>query len=224
MHIKTRGARALLYRSTWVAKGTSGNTHGYSVQNYVGSLPLEAIAIPVDLAALLTNEELSTVESKVCAPAKHAAEESKRTAERREADPIWRLEDAARLVAEAASRSQHAVVPDSKLAAIETALTAVKSVSQFRPAVVVPPAPIAAKPAVTTAMERVDTLRDALDAINAARVAVLAGSYGSAPKEGVRATYAYKKWADILQAVTGTTGDSLMRALQTRGFAKTRGR
>ena len=53
---------------------------------------------------------------------------------------------------------------------------------------------------------------------------MLSGSYGIAPKEGVRATYAYKKWADIQQAVAGTTGDSLMRALQTRGFAKTRGK
>jgi hypothetical protein len=223
MHVKIRGVRAILYRSSWVPKGTSGNTHGYSVQNYVGSLPLESIEIPTDLAALLSNDELATVDSKVCTPARLAAEEAKRTAERREADPIWRLEEAARLIAAAATRSEKAVVPDSKLAAIHTAVATVKSVSQFR-SPVVPAAPIAAKPAVTAATERVDTLRDALDAINAARVAVLAGSYGSAPKEGVRATYAYKKWADILQAVTGTTGDSLMRALQTRGFAKTRGR
>ena len=224
MHIKIRGARAILYRSSWVPKGSSGNTHGYSIQRYVGSLPLESTDVPTDLAPLLTSDEVATVESKVCTPARFAAEEAKRSAERREADPIWRLEEAARLISEAATRSEKGVVPDSKLAAIQAAMTAVKSVSQFRPAVVVPPAPIAAKPAVTTVTERVDTLRDALDAINAARVAVLAGSYGSAPKEGVRTTYAYKKWADILQAVTGTTGDSLMRALQTRGFAKTRGR
>jgi len=224
MFIKKRRTLALIYRSAWVAKGTGGNTHGYSVQNYVGSLPLESIEVPTDLAELLSTEELAAVDSKVCDPARRAADEAKRSAERREADPIWRLEEAARLIAEAAVRSEKGVVPDSKLAAIQAAMTAVKSVSQFRPAVVVPPAPIAAKLAVTTAMERVDTLRDALDAINAARVAVLAGSYGSAPKEGVRTTYAYKKWADILQAVTGTTGDSLMRALQTRGFAKTRGK
>ncbi len=224
MHIKFRSARAILYRSLWVPKGTCGNTHGYSVQNYVGSLPLESIEVPTDLAALLSIEEVATVDSRVCAPARRAADEAKRTAERREADPIWRLEEAARLIAEAAIRSEKGVVPDSKLAAIQTAVAAVKSVSQFRPAAVVPPAPIAAKPAVTPATERADALRDALEAINAARVAVLAGSYGSAPKEGVRTTYAYKKWADILQAVTGTTGDSLMRALQTRGFAKTRGR
>ena len=223
MHIKFRSARAILYRSLWVPKGTCGNTHGYSVQNYVGSLPLESIEVPTDLAALLSTEELAVVDSKVCVPARRAADEAKRSAERREADPVWRLEDAARLIAAAAVRSEKGVVPDSKLAAIQTALQAVKSVSQFR-SPVVPAAPIAAKPAVTAATERVDTLRDALDAISAARVAVLAGSYGSAPKEGVRATYAYKKWADILQAVTGTTGDSLMRALQTRGFAKTRGR
>ena len=223
MFIKTRRTLALIYRSAWVAKGTCGNTHGYSVQNYVGSLPLDSTEIPVGLAALLTSEELALVDSKVCAPAKRAAEEEKRSVERREADPIWRLEDAARLIAEAATRSEKAVVPDSKLAAIQTALQAVKSVSQFRSPVVLA-VPIAAKPAVTCVTERADTLRDALAAINAARVAVLAGSYGSAPKEGVRTTYAYKKWADILQAVTGTTGDSLMRALQTRGFAKTRGR
>jgi len=224
MFIKTRRTLALIYRSAWVAKGTSGNTHGYSVQNYVGSLPLESIEVPTDLAELLSTEELAAVDSKVCDPARRAADEAKRSAERREADPIWRLEDAARLIVEAATRSQQAVVPDSKLAAIQTAMAAVKSVSQFRPAVALQPTPIAAKPAVTTITERADTLRDALDAINAARVAVLAGSYGSAPKEGVRTTYAYKKWADILQAVTGTTGDSLMRALQTRGFAKSRGR
>ena len=222
MFIKTRRTLALLYRSAWVAKGTSGNSHGYSVQHYVGSLPLESINIPANLAALLTSEEVATVEAKVCGPARRAADEGKRSAERRDADPIWRLEEAVRLIAEAATRSEKGVVPDSKLAAIQSAMAAVKSVSQFRPAVVVPPPPIAAKPAVTGATERVDTLRDALDAIHAARVAVLAGSYGSAPKEGVRTTYAYKKWADILQAVTGTTGDSLMRALQTRGFAKTR--
>jgi hypothetical protein len=224
MFIKTRRTLALLYRSAWVAKGTCGNSHGYSVQHYVGSLPLESIEVPTDLAALLTSEEVAAVDFKVCTPVRLAAEEAKRTAERREADPIWRLEEAARLIAEAATRSEKGVVPDSKLAAIQTAMAAVKSVSQFRPAVALQPTPIAAKTAVTTTTERVDSLRDALDAINAARVAVLAGSYGSAPKEGVRTTYAYKKWADILQAVTGTTGDSLMRALQTRGFAKTRGK
>ena len=224
MFIKTRRTLALIYRSAWVAKGTCGNTHGYSIQNYVGSLPLESIEVPTDLAALLSTEELAVVDSKVCDPARRSADEAKRSAERREADPIWRLEEAARLIAEAAHRSQLAVIPDSKLTAIQTAMAAVKSVSQFRPAAVVPPAPIPAKPTVTSLTQRVDTLRDALEAINAARVAVLAGSYGSAPKDGVRTTYAYKKWADILQAVTGTTGDSLMRALQTRGFAKTRGR
>jgi hypothetical protein len=223
MFIKTRRTLALIYRSAWVAKGTCGNTHGYSVQNYVGSLPLESIEVPTDLAALLSTEELATVDSKVCDPARRSADEAKRSAERREADPIWRLEEAVRLIAEAATRSEKGVVPDSKLVAIQSAVAAVKSVSQFRPPVA-PSAPIAAKPAVTSITERTDTLRDALDAINAARVAVLAGSYGSAPKEGVRTTYAYKKWADILQAVTGTTGDSLMRALQTRGFAKTRGK
>jgi hypothetical protein len=150
MHIKIRGARAILYRSLWVPKGTCGNTHGYPVQQYVGSLPLESIEVPTDLAALLTIEEVATVDSKVCGPARCAADEAKRSAERREADPIWRLEEAARLIAEAATRSEKGVVPDSKLAAIQTTMAAVKSVSQFKPAVVVQPTPIAAKPAVTS--------------------------------------------------------------------------
>jgi hypothetical protein len=67
-------------------------------------------------------------------------------------------------------------------------------------------------------------LRDALAAIKAARDAVLAGRYGTAPAEGVRATYPYKKWAEIFEAVEGTGSDSLMRALQAKGFAKTRGK
>ena len=150
MHIKFRSARAILYRSLWVPKGACGNTHGYSVQNYVGSLPLESIEVPTDLAALLSTEELAVVDSKVCGPARRAAEGAERTAERREADPIWRLEEAARLIAEAAARSEKAVVPDSKLAAIQTAFQAVKSVSQFRSPVVLA-APIAAKPAATAA-------------------------------------------------------------------------
>ena len=74
MHIKFRSARAILYRSLWVPKGACGNTHGYSVQNYVGSLPLESIEVPTDLAALLSTEELAVVDSKVCGPARRAAE------------------------------------------------------------------------------------------------------------------------------------------------------
>ena len=38
MHIKHRGQRALLYRSSWVKKGTEGNTHGFSRQTYLGSI------------------------------------------------------------------------------------------------------------------------------------------------------------------------------------------
>lgn len=42
MHKKVRGKSACLYRSSWVPKGTNGNTHGYAQQTFVGSLPVDA--------------------------------------------------------------------------------------------------------------------------------------------------------------------------------------
>ena len=51
MHIKKRGNRAMLYRSSWVAKGTDGNTHGYSKQQYLGSLDLKAEDLSAELQA-----------------------------------------------------------------------------------------------------------------------------------------------------------------------------
>lgn len=218
MHIKRRGARALLYRSTWVPKGAAGNTHGYSTQTLVASLSLDALSLPPDIHGRLTDDELNFINSKLIQPARHAAEEKKRAAQLRESDPLWRLEEAARLSAEAAVCSERANVPASKVAAIHAALVKVRTITPMQPN-----APIAPKAPVAD-IGRSDPLQEALAAIRAARDAVLAGRYGSAPAEGVRATRPYKLWAEIFEAVSGTDGNSLMRALQTKGFAKTRGK
>lgn len=75
MHIKRRGARAMLYRSSWVPKGASGNTHGYAVQQFVGSLPLDAEALPVDLKDIFSKDELDYLEIKRFQPARLAAQQ-----------------------------------------------------------------------------------------------------------------------------------------------------
>lgn len=69
---------------------------------------------------------------------------------------------------------------------------------------------------------------DALNAIRVAAAAVRSGTYGRAPENGVRSTRPYRLWSEIYEAVCGTDGDpssgSLLRALQDRGFAKSRQR
>ena len=51
----------------------------------------------------------------------------------------------------------------------------------------------------------------------------MAGRYGSATAEGVRATYADNKWAEIFDAIEGVGRDGLLSALQSNALAKTRG-
>jgi len=212
MHIKQRGSRAMLYRSHWVPKGTNGNSHGYSQQTFVGSLPTDAESLPCELAAKLSTDELALLETKVFKPARLAAQQKTRAVELREADPLWRLSEAERLTLEAAHRSEKAAVPNAVLAVVQSALLRVRTITQ---------APIYIP---LTENQRSDPLRDALNAIKLTRDAVLAGRYGTAPVEGVRSTYPYKLWADIFETVGGSDGNSLMRALQVKGFAKTRGK
>ncbi|MBC7619657.1 MAG: hypothetical protein H7293_11870 [Candidatus Saccharibacteria bacterium] len=214
MHLKLRGNRAMLYRSSWIPKGTNGNTHGYSIQQFVGSLPVDSPKLPADLADVLSEEEVALLQAKVLQPARLAAEKTKRSAEQREADPVWRLEEATRLTLEAAYRSELWAVPNAKVAAVQSALANVRTIVQVQAP------PIA--PVQSPEPSKVDPLKDLLDAIKEARGAVLAGRYGTAPAEGVRSTYAYKMWADIFEAVGGSGGNSLMNALQVKGFAKTR--
>ena len=113
---------------------------------------------------------------------------------------------------EAAQKSESCVVPNSYVTAVQAALSTVRTISQT--------------PTHSTVVvsSKSDQLKDALVAIKAARDAVLAGRYGIAPVEGVRGTNVYKLWADIFETVGSSEGNSLMRALQTKGFAKTRGK
>lgn len=220
LHIKRRGHRAMLYRSAWVPKGSSGNTHGYSTQTFVGSLGVDAERLPAELENQLSDEEVEYLERKLFLPARIVAEQQKRAVEHRETDPIWRLEEAARLSAEAAIRSERGAVPNVKVVAIQAALGKVRTITPLQ--VALPPASSQNPSSVESS--RPDPLRDALVAIKAARDAVMAGRYGSAPAEGVRATYAYKKWSEIFEAIEGAGSESLLRALQAKGFAKTRGK
>jgi hypothetical protein len=218
LHIKRRGTRAMLYRSFWVAKGTNGNTHGYSTQQFVGSLPLDSVCLPDDLVGKISADELQFLERNIFEPARLV--EGKRAAAKkhRETDPIWRLDDALRLVQDAAERSDRAAVPNVKVTALSAALVKVRTITQ---------AIGAASPAVNSAAQptpqfRTDPLIVARDAIKAARDAVLAGHYKNAPAEGVRNTHPYKLWAEIFDAIEGRNGSSLMQALQAKGFVKTR--
>ena len=109
-------------------------------------------------------------------------------------------------------KSESCIVPNLNFAVVQAALSKVRTTSQT-------PAHF---PAVESS--KTDPLWDALIAIKAARDAVLAGRYGAAPAKGVRSTYPYRLWADIFETVGSSEGNSLMRALQTKGFAKTRGK
>ena len=222
MHIKIRGARAMLYRSSWVQKGTSGNTHGYSVQQFAGSLPIDSVSLPAELANKFSGPELQLLETKIFQPARRAEQEKARAAEHRESDPIWRLEEAARLATEAAERSERGAVPNSRVAAVQNALLRVKTITPTPTHALTPPAPQSSAQVPAGGHSRADPLTEALVAIKVARDAVMAGRYGTAPTDGARATHAYRMWAEIFEAIEGNKGTSLLRSLQGKGFVKTR--
>jgi hypothetical protein len=212
VHKKIRGKTATLYRSSWVPKGTSGNTHGYAVQNYVGSIPVDSQDIPAALRELLTPDEITYLMSTICIPAVEEATRLKRRTELRERDPCWRLDDAARLVGDAALRSADWPVPGAKTAAVLASLLQVRTTD-------------ASSAGVAQALsDKSDPLTAALAMLKTAVQAVTKGHYGSAPTEGVRSTQTYKLWAEIFETVTGSETGCLMRALQDKGFAKTRQR
>ena len=117
----------MLYRSTWIKKNSENNSHGFSRQQFGGSLPVDAEAIPEGLACQLSDDEIAFVKRTVVAPAKVAAETLRREAASRAVDPMWRLEEAARLVREAAGLSVDAQVPFGRVKALADALNDVKS-------------------------------------------------------------------------------------------------
>lgn len=213
MHIKLRGTRALLYRSTWVRKGTEGgNTHGFSRQSFVASMPLDATAVPEDVRARISSDELAFLHAKLVAPARDAAEAARLAEEQKIRDPLWRLEEAKRLITEAADLSAVALVPQGRVKSLADALAAVKVLGSAGGRFDGP---------------RSDPLADAVQALRSAARAVDEGRYGTAPEEGVRKTRVYARWLEIAREVDGTgTGgeDGLLRVLQRTGWVKAKGR
>jgi hypothetical protein len=204
MHTKKRKGRVMLYRSHYVRKGADGNSHGYSKQEFVGSLPIDAQEIPADLFAKLSSDEIEYVENKVVVPARRAAEQSLRLAdetrralEDRERDPRWRLEEALRLLRDASRLVSEAGrgIDAAKVSALGAALETLAVAGKVR--------------------------RDPLDAVVAAvasaTAAVKAGHYGNAPSGNPRDSQEYKRWLRI-RAVVESGPDSLMKALQAKGW------
>ena len=220
MHIKSRGRRAMLYRSSWVPKGTNGNTHGYAVQQFSGSLPLDSVSLPSDLENKFSSPELHLLETKIFQPARQAAQEKVRAAERRESDPIWRLDEAARLTLEAAERSERGYVPNSRVAAVQAALARVKTITPTPTHALAPATPQSGAQVPASGQSKGDPLTEALLAIKAARDAVLEGRYGTAQLDKARASHAYRLWSEILEAVEGNKSTSLKGALQDRKYVK----
>jgi hypothetical protein len=125
MHKKIRGNIACLYRSSWVKKGAVGNTHGYAVQTYVGSIPVMALSVPEPLRDVLTTDEHEYVVRSICMPAVEATARLKQQVELRERDPCWRLEEAVRLIDEAVVRSANWPVELANVAVVTASLAKV---------------------------------------------------------------------------------------------------
>lgn len=206
MHIKKRGLKALLYRSTWIRKGAEGNSHGFSRQLYVGSMSLQATEVPPEMAAKLTSAERTFVEQQVVQPAKQELARTEAEALTRSRDPLWRLEECLRLAREAAALSALGAVPAARVRWLHTALAEVRVIgAPGRPA------------------ER-DPLEVAVEALRRAAKAVEAGHYGRAPEEGVRKSSVYAHWLAISEHVDGASPEGLLRQLQAAGWVKAKGR
>lgn len=208
VNFKRRGNRISLYRSTWVPKGP-GVPHGYTCQSYVGSILADATTLPPELAGHLSPIEGDALERKVLAPARAEKEASIRLSKAREADPSWRIDEALRLVNEAADKSQGLNVSASRVQALKSAVEKVKTFG-------------AAPPSSSTGMTA-DPLRDAHKAIASAAEAVRQGRYGRAPSSGFRKTTVFKQWTEILAAIDAGER-SLLRSLQDMGYATRRKR
>ncbi|MEM5299081.1 hypothetical protein VSR82_32765 [Burkholderia sp. JPY481] len=209
MKINKRNGRASLYRLRYVRKGAEGNTHGFHDPKFVGSLPLDSQEIPEQLAAKLTPAEIADVDKKVIVPARRAAEYARREEEAarsakaaRERDPRWRIEEALRLLTEAETLASDT--------GFRMDATRVKSLYKTLDAV-------AAK-----ANARPDPLDEILRSVVSATTVINSGHYGLAPAGNVRDTAVYKRWRSIDEAVNSGR-DSLLKALQAKGWVKVRG-
>lgn len=205
MNFKRRGNRVSLYRSNWIPKGP-GVPHGYTRQLFIGSIQADATELPAELQAVLSPNEREELELRVLQPARIVKASALQKARFRETDPVWRLEEALRLVNEAAECSLTSAVPEGRKLALKSALEKVMSIGGGTPAAATP-----------------EPLQAALKAINAASHAVRQGRYGRGPKSGFRSTPVFRRWTEILAAVDGGE-HSLLRALQDAGFATRRSR
>ena len=213
MHIKKRGQRAMLYRSTWIKKGVESNSHGFSRQTFVASVAVDSQSLSEKLNALLSAEEADYVHKNLLMPARLAAEACRVQTENERRDPLRRLDEAAKLVREAAVLSADAVVPHGRIKAITDALATVKSLGSST----LPSAP-------RQEAQKSEPLVEALNAIRAAAQAVREGHYGHAPVDGARRSKPYEIWMEISREIDGTSGpDGLLRALQSCGWVKVRG-
>ncbi|MFM0378439.1 hypothetical protein PQQ72_15635 [Paraburkholderia strydomiana] len=209
MHTKIRNGRAMLYRSKYVRKGETGNSHGYSEQTFVGSLPLASLDIPARLASLLSKVEVEYVNKKPIAPAKLAADQrelekadARRAEEARELDPEWRIVEAERLLTEARNlaSSPGARVVSGRIAPLYSVLAELAAEASSRP----------------------DPMDAVVQAAKLATAAVKSGHYGNAPTGNLRDTAAYKRWLRIREGLESGP-DSLLKALQAKGLARVRG-
>ena len=205
MKINLRGRRAYLYRRRWVPAGPDV-PHAHPAEDYLGAIDADAETISPELLSLLTTAEQAQLREKVLLPATQA----RATAAKRESDPLWRIAEASRLLSEAAHCSQSALVPGSSLGAVKKALESIRLIDN-----------IPTRPAAPPPRPADDKLAEALVAIKAAAEAVRNGAYGKAPVEGARSTRAYRLWAELYRAVEGDES-SMLRALQEKGFVKTR--
>ena len=208
MHLKFRRNQALLYRSAWVPRGAEGNTHGFTRQVYVGSIAQDAASVPAELRERLTEDEVEFVEGKVCRPTRDRIAAQASEAELRQRDPAWRVAEAARLVEEAVERSAEQPVTVAAVTQLR------EKVERLR---------VGGDQAKPRGGSSTDPLADAVLAVRAAAQAVVSGRYGKAPAKDVRGTRPYKLWAQLLEAVQGEGGGSLLRALQDKGYVKRRG-
>ncbi len=205
MKINLRGRRAYLYRRRWVPAGPDV-PHANPAEDYLGAINADTDTTPPELLPLLTNAEQSQLREKVLLPATQA----RAAASKRESDPLWRITEASRLLTEAAHCSQSTLVPGSSLAFARHALENIRLIDHM------PTRPAAPPPRPAD-----DKLAEALVAIKAAAEAVRNSAYGKAPVEGACNTRAYRLWSELYRAVESDES-SLLRALQEKGFVKTR--
>ena len=205
MKINPRGRRAYLYRRRWVPAGPDV-PHAHPAEDYLGAIDADAETIPPELLAILTEAEQAQLREKVLLPAAQA----RAAAAKREQDPLWRIAEASRLLAEAAHCSQSALVPGSTLTAARKAIENIRLIDNFH-----------TRPSAPPPRAKGEKLEEALAAIKAAADAIRSGDYGKAPLEGARSTRAYRLWSELYRAVEGDER-SLLRALQEKGFVKWR--